>query len=258
MKNFHPVLALFLLVPLSIQAAVVSIERPPGVLIGAPVGVDFNNDSIDDVVVRFYDLICVSGGSASSCTNGATITFADNVELYGSIDSGQLTPRFLPAGALLGPTTQNGDWTSAGSLVLDLIYRFGSPSLPNEGYPDYAQSLERMFIGFRVIEGGEYRYGWIDVQLTDPPEPPDRLQMNFPEFNGAYIGDSLQQSVVVFPVPEPSLMCLLLGSSMLIIFRRNRNSRGEQAAAEQPLLAPLSKMSRVIFTLRPRFHAGSR
>jgi hypothetical protein len=258
MKIIHSVLALLLLVPLSVQAAVVSIDRPPGFLIGAPVGVDFNNDSIDDGVVRFYDPICVSGGSVSSCTNGATITFSSNVELYGSIVSGQLIPSYLAAGALLGPTTPTSDWIPTGGLALDLIYRFGSQSLPNEGYPDYAQSLERMFIGFRVIEGSEYRYGWIDVQLTDPPQLPDRLQMSFPEFNGAYIGDSPQQSVVVFPVPEPSLICLLLGGSMLMILRRNRNSRGEQDVGEQPLLALLSAKSRVIFTLYPRSEVGSR
>jgi hypothetical protein len=228
MKIFPPVIAFLAVTALPVYSAVINIERPPGILIGAPLGLDFDGDTIDDTVVRFYDPMCLSGGSVVSCSNGVTITFASNVELFGSISEGQLIPGFLPEGTLLGSATPATSWTSTGSLVLDLIYRFGSSPQPYEGYLPYAQSLERMYIGFRIIDGTDYRYGYFDVQLTESPERPDVLQLNLPEFNGAYIGDSSQQSVLVSPIPEPSTIFMLIGGSILALARCRKNPEGEQ------------------------------
>jgi hypothetical protein len=228
MKSFPLAIAFLVVATLSAHSAVISIERPPGILLGAPRGLDFDGDTIEDAVVRFYDPICLSGGfgSVASCSNGVTITFASNVELFGSISEDRLTPGFLAEGTLLGPATPATSWISTGSLVLDLIYRFSSPPSSDEGYLPYAQSLDRMYIGFRIADGLDFRYGYFDVQLTESPERPDVLQLNLPEFNGAYMGDSSQQSVLISRIPEPSTIFMLTGGSILALARRRKNQEG--------------------------------
>ncbi len=222
-------LAILILLVSPVCAAVFSLPRPADVLWGfPPVSRDLNGDGSDDITVRFYETICYTNWvSGNYCTFGATISFGSDVELYGTIADGELIPAALSAETVLGASVPAGSWSATNGFQIKLIYKFGSAEGLEliYGYPPYAQSMDRIFIGFRVPDPEGYKYGWLDVQLssTAPRDPADPIKL-FPDINGIYLADSHDTPVTVAPIPEPSVTALILGGLSAGGFRRHRRS----------------------------------
>ncbi len=204
------------LLPVVSTAALIHVEEPQPLelTLGAPVGVDLNQDGMSDLTVRYYGApVCIGPpeGGSYLCSLGVTLEFGSSLQLLGVPSS--LDPVALLPGQLVGPSPTEGAWLQTFTSPISLIYEFGTVPYARQGYPDYTGGLERLAIGFRLAEQQSFRYGYMDVSLTTW----------MPHVEGIVVADQPNVGLTVVQVPEPSVAALTaIGAALLWSAGRRR------------------------------------
>lgn len=185
-----------------------------GLTLGAPVGVDLNQDGMSDLTVRYYGApVCIGPpeGGSYLCSLGVTLEFGSSLQLLGVPSS--LDPVALLPGQSVGPSPTEGAWLQTFTSPISLICEFGTVPYARQGYPDYTGGLERLAIGFRLAEQQSFRYGYMDVSLTTW----------MPHVEGIVVADQPNVGLTVVQVPEPSVAALTaIGAALLWSAGRRR------------------------------------
>ncbi len=211
-------------------AAVFVLPRP---VLGSPmVSIDLNGDAVNDVSVFFHSYSMTIGGVYVS---GVSLFFGPDVEIFGTIPDGPGTP-LIPAdlfpGSILGPSTPVGTWSAPNNSPVSITSSIRQTSYHVTPFPSYTEGKENIFIGFRLREQEGYRYGWVDVQFTDPDPSEDSVKI-LPDINGIYLGDFHEAAVMVAPIPEPSQVLLAGAGLALMRMRRHRSLKKDHQRLER-------------------------
>lgn len=207
---------LMALLPVVSTGAVLQVEEPQPLelTLGVPVGVDLNQDGMSDLTVRYYGMpMCIGPpeGGSYLCSLGVTLEFGANLQLLGVPSS--LDPVALLPGQSVGPSPTEGAWLQTFTSPISLICEFGTVSYARQGYPDYTGGLERLAIGFRLVEQQSFRYGYMDVSLATW----------MPHIAGIVVADQANVGLTVVQVPEPSIVALTaIGAALLWSAGRRR------------------------------------
>ncbi|MBK9139599.1 MAG: hypothetical protein IPM17_12685 [Verrucomicrobia bacterium] len=203
------------LLPVVSIGAVIHVEEPQPLelTLGAPVGVDVNQDGSSDITVMYYGMpICIGSpeGGSYLCSLGVTLAFGSDLQLLG--DPSSLDPVVLLPGQTVGPVPTQGAWLQTFTSPISLIYEFGTVSYARQGYPEYTGGLDRLAIGFRLAEEQSFRYGYMDVSLATW----------MPRVEGIVIADQLDVGLTVVQVPEPSIVALTVLGGVVLRFAPRR------------------------------------
>ena len=206
--------------PVVSAAEVIQLDEPQplDLTLGVPVGVDMNRDGVTDLTVRYYGApICLGTpeGTSYLCHLGVTLEFASHLQLLGSPSS--LDPVALLPGQSVGPVPTEGTWLQTFTSPISLIYEFGTVSSARQGYPDYTGGLDRLAIGFRLVEQQSFRYGYVDVSLATW----------MPHVEGIVLADQPDVGLTVVQVPEPNIAALTVVGGAVLWSASGRRRRAQ-------------------------------
>jgi hypothetical protein len=98
--------------------------------------------------------------------------------------------------------------------IFRYIHVIAPESTSNAG--DFNDGIER-FAGFRLQDGADYYYGYLQMQLIDYPDEPAI------SIAGYAIETTANQPILITAIPEPSTSALMLSAlSMLMLLRHKR------------------------------------
>jgi len=190
---------------------------------------DIDGDGITDFTFRGNGGICTTDHPTSTCVFAVTIRGRAGVDfLFDPSLGGPARP--LVPGDILGGGSSPGIWGSPAyfSLHVSSVMRLLDPDPANSGYANFLDEFEVYSIGFRQLsEGGEFRYGWIDVALFMPLIGGDESmakRIAIPQIIRMHYSDTPGEQVAFTPVPEPAPIVLLAVPGALAL-RRNRRTR---------------------------------
>jgi len=206
--------------PVVSAAEVIQLDEPQplDLTLGVPVGVDMNRDGVTDLTVRYYGApICLGTpeGTSYLCHLGVTLEFASHLQLLGSPSS--LDPVALLPRHSVGPVPTEGTWLQTFKSPISLIYEFGTVSYARQGYPDYTGGLDRLAIGFRLVEQQSFRYGYVDVSLATW----------MPHVEGIVLADQPDVGLTVVQVPEPNIAALTVVGGAVLWSASGRRRRAQ-------------------------------
>lgn len=206
--------------PVVSAAEVIQLDEPQplDLTLGVPVGVNMNRDGVTDLTVRYYGApICLGTpeGTSYLCHLGVTLEFASHLQLLGSPSS--LDPVALLPRHSVGPVPTEGTWLQTFTSPISLIYEFGTVSYARQGYPDYTGGLDRLAIGFRLVEQQSFRYGYVDVSLATW----------MPHVEGIVLADQPDVGLTVVQVPEPNIAALTVVGGAVLWSASGRRRRAQ-------------------------------